>query len=229
MAALPNIYIIGSQSTGKTTLVNDLSKYFEHHPLAVEEPPGIIKEVARTILANYGFTRGDIRSSKDRTLQLQRLIIKGQFEAEESELETRSWFISDRSAVDPVVYARKYASREGADALITSARWVEMRNRMAKSLIIVCEAGVDWLADDGVRLMPLDSTEWMQTHSEFCDTLANIGLEYHVLPSKIGCRDERAKFILARWERKRRELTPASDQHEHVKGNYQCKKSAPAT
>ncbi|KAH8158230.1 hypothetical protein CIB48_g10012 [Xylaria polymorpha] len=229
MAALPNIYIIGSQSTGKTTLVNDLSEHFEHHPIAVEARPGIIKEVARTILELHGFTRGDIRSSKDRTLELQRLIIEGQFEAEKNELQTRPWFISDRSAVDPIIYAREYASREGADALVTSARWMEMRNRMAKSLVIVCEAGVDWLMDDGVRLMPLDSAEWMQIHSRFCDTLAGVGLEYHVLPSRVGSRDERVKFVLARWERKRRELSPASDQYEHVEGTYQCKKYALAT
>ncbi|KAI0449294.1 AAA domain-containing protein [Xylaria acuta] len=189
----------------------------------------MIKEVARTILKNYGFTRDDIRSSQDRTLELQRLIIEGQFEAEKNELETRSWFISDRSAVDPIIYGRKYASREGADTLAASAGWMEMRNRMEKSLIIVCEAGVDWLVDDGVRLMPRDETEWMQTHSEFCDTLTGSGLEFHVLPSTIRSKDERVKFVLARWEGKRRELTLLGGAHEHVKENYRCEGHALTT
>ncbi|KAF2971414.1 hypothetical protein GQX73_g2140 [Xylaria multiplex] len=200
MATLPNIYIIGSQCTGKTTLVNAILEYFEHHPIAAAGAPGVVKEVARTVLKNYGFTRGDIRSSQDRTLELQRLIIEGQFVAERSQLETRSWFISDRSAVDPIIYARKYVNREAADTLTTSAKWIEMRDRMATSLVIVCEAGVDWLTDDGIRLMPLDTTEWSQLHKEFCLALADIGLGHHVLPSRIRNTDERVQFVLDKWE-----------------------------
>ncbi|TGJ88065.1 hypothetical protein E0Z10_g685 [Xylaria hypoxylon] len=205
MAVLPNIYIIGSQCTGKTTLVNAICEYFErhpnkHNPIASAEHPGVIKEVARSVLKNHGFTRGDIRNSQDRALELQRLIIEAQFEAEKSQLGTRSWFISDRSAVDPVIYARKYVSKEAADTLAASAKWTEMKDRMAKSLVIVCEAGVDWLMDDGIRLMPLDTTEWLQLHTEFCLTLANIGLKHHVLPSRIRNTDERVQFVLERWE-----------------------------
>ncbi|KAI0532939.1 AAA domain-containing protein [Xylaria digitata] len=200
MAVLPNIYIIGSQCTGKTTLVNAIFGYFEHHPIAPAGDPGVVKEVARSVLKNHGFTRGDIRSSQDRTLELQRLIIEGQFAAERSQLETRSWFISDRSAVDPIIYARKYVSREAADTLTASTKWIEMRDRMATSLVIVCEAGVDWLIDDGIRLMPLDTREWSQLHKEFCLALADVSLRHHVLPSHIRNTDERVQFVLARWE-----------------------------
>ncbi|KAI1426251.1 AAA domain-containing protein [Xylaria sp. FL1777] len=200
MAALPNIYIIGSQCTGKTTLVNAISESLKHHPIASAKPPGVIKEVARSVLESHGFTRDDIRSSQERALELQRLIIEAQSKAEKSHLETRSWFISDRSAVDPVVYARKYASREAADALSSSAQWIEMRDRMARSLVIICQPGVDWLADDGVRLIPLDSEEWEQLDTEFCLTLADAGLQHHTLPSQMRNTDERVQFVLTRWE-----------------------------
>ncbi|KAI0102380.1 AAA domain-containing protein [Nemania sp. FL0031] len=217
MAPFPNIYIIGSQCTGKTTLVNALSSHFSQHPPSPADSPGVIKEVARTVLRNHSFTRGDIRNSQSRALELQRLIIDGQYDAESAELGVSSWFISDRSAIDPVIYARKYASREAADVLTTSGKWLEMRGRMAKSLVVVCEAGVDWLTDDGIRLMPLDSTEWLQTHAEFCSVLAEVGLEHYVLPSGVGSIDGRVQFVLARWEEKRKQLVPRGSEHGHVK------------
>ncbi|KAI0970737.1 AAA domain-containing protein [Xylaria arbuscula] len=201
MTTLPNIYIIGSQCTGKTTLVNAISESLKHHPAASAEPPGFIKEVARSVLKKHGFTREDIRCSQDRALELQTLIIEAQAEAEKSELKTHSWFISDRSAIDPIVYARKYVGKKAGDALASSAQWTEMRDRMAKSLVILCEARVDWLTDDGVRLMPLDSAEWWKLHTEFGLVLADAGLQYHVLPSQIMDTSERVQFVLARWEK----------------------------
>ncbi|KAI0407925.1 AAA domain-containing protein [Xylaria palmicola] len=204
---LPSIYIVGCQCTGKTTLADAIFEHVEQHPVAPGCPPGMIKEVARTVLKNHGFTRSDIRSSQHRALELQSRIIEAQSEAERAQLAARAWFISDRSAVDPVIYARRYASREAADALMASPAWVAMRARMAASLVIVCEPGVDWLADDGVRLMPLDAAEWLQLHAEFCALLADVGLEHYVLPSRMGNKDERVQFVLASWEEKRGRLT----------------------
>ncbi|KAI0809696.1 hypothetical protein GGR55DRAFT_696039 [Xylaria sp. FL0064] len=54
-----------------------------------------------------------------------------------------------------------------------------MRHSMVESLVIVCEADVDWLTDDGVRLMPLDSEEWLQIHKKLCPTLSDI--EHNIL------------------------------------------------
>ncbi len=50
----------------------------------------------------------------------------------------------------------RYVGQDSARPLCESAEWLELRDRMAESLLIVCEAGCDWLADDGVRLMPED-------------------------------------------------------------------------
>jgi hypothetical protein len=69
--------------------------------------------------------------------------------------ERGEWFVSDRSGVDPIVYARKYASKGAESYLINSTEWSELRERMGKSVVIVCEAGADWLTDDGVRLTGL--------------------------------------------------------------------------
>lgn len=76
--------------------------------------------------------------------------MKAQLNAECRALESRKWFISDRSGVDPIVYARKYVSEEAAEDLVKSTEWLELKERMKSALVIVCEAGVDWLIDDGV-------------------------------------------------------------------------------
>ncbi|GAP83629.1 putative P-loop containing nucleoside triphosphate hydrolase [Rosellinia necatrix] len=226
-AVPPNIYVIGSQSTGKTTLVNALVAHFEKAAATEPEarPPGVVKEVAREVLARHSFTRGDIRDSRARALALQRLIVEAQAAAEATQLllQPDAWFISDRSGVDPVVYARRYAGRAAGDALAGTPAWAALRDRMARSLVVVCEAGgIDWLVDDGVRLMPLDAAEWAQLHAEFCRVLDDAGIAYHVVPAEMQDLGDRVRYVLARWEKKKKKTTQLAaaaegdDEREHL-------------
>jgi hypothetical protein len=64
------------------------------------------------------------------------------------------WSPYSEDGVDPIVYARKYASKDAESDLINSTEWLELRERMGKSVVIVREAGADPPTDDGVRLMP---------------------------------------------------------------------------
>ncbi|KAK1657949.1 AAA domain-containing protein, partial [Colletotrichum godetiae] len=194
----PNICIIGAQCTGKTTLVNALETYFTTaQPLATACPrPIVIREVARSVLQAHALTAADIRSSRDRTLELQKLILHAQVKVERQALQTGAWFVSDRSGVDPICYALTYADRKEASLLLASEEWEELRNRMAEALVVVCESGADWLNDDGVRLMPLDSNEWMELHNMFCKLLDDLGLSYVILPSKLVDLDGRVDFVL---------------------------------
>ena len=207
----PNIYIIGAQCTGKTTLVNALRQYVQSDPDLKQSTPHIISEVARTVLQKHGFTADDIRSSPGRSLALQRLILDAQFAAERSALEGNGWFISDRSGVDPIVYATRYVSKDSATLLCQSDEWLELRGRMAASLVIVCEAGCDWLADDGVRLMPEDREDWVQFHEMFCKFLDEAGLDYQQLPSSLEDLSSRVKFVVSKREAKisKEKLGPA--------------------
>ncbi|KAK8102536.1 P-loop containing protein [Apiospora sp. TS-2023a] len=213
-----SIYIIGAQSTGKTTLVNALEAHFRGLPA----PPTVIHEVARTLLRQRGitgncdsrqrgggcFTVDDIRASPTRSLDLQRRILAGQARAEHEAAvkSTKSnwsqqqhhWLVSDRSALDPVAYAWQYVGPGAARSLMT-AEWRGMRDRMAGSLIVLCEAGVDWLTDDGVRLMPMSREEWLRTHEVFCQVLKEARLSYVVLPRSVGSTEERMAFVLRRW------------------------------
>ncbi|GJC90547.1 hypothetical protein ColLi_13385 [Colletotrichum liriopes] len=129
-----NIYIVGAQCTGKTTLVNALETYF----IAAQPPstacprPVIISEVARSVLRTHAITAAEIRSSPDRALELQKLILHAQVPAERHALDTAGWFISDRSGVDPICYAFSYAGNEGAALLLASEEWDELKRGWQK-------------------------------------------------------------------------------------------------
>ena len=191
-----NIYIVGAQCTGKTTLVTALQEHFKSQKENMREPR-IITEVARGVLKEHHFTASDIRSSKIKALQLQRLIIEAQFETERASGDDP--FISDRSGFDPIVYTRKYVSESAAEALMKLEIWQELKTRMTNSLIVVCEAGADWLKDDGVRLMPDDKADWIALHELFCKTLDESHMDCVVLPHTVGGHQERVEFVLSRW------------------------------
>jgi predicted ATPase len=187
--ALRHIYIVGAQNTGKTTLVNALEAAFAKNTSEIQ--PRVIKEVARNVLIKHQFTAEDIKTSPSRAFQLQELILKAQFDAEREVLEREGWFISDRSAIDPIVYARKYVTEEASIQLRQSMEWLQLKERMKDSVVIVCQAGADWLLDDGVRLMPENRL--------FCSCLDEWGLDYEVLPWTLMDIDKRVDFVLQSW------------------------------
>ncbi|KAK8067362.1 hypothetical protein PG997_014109 [Apiospora hydei] len=203
-----NIYIIGAQSTGKSTLVDALEAHFRQNTSSSLPAPTVIREVARAVLRDHNFTAQDIRDSPTRALELQRLILAAQAKAE-GEVKNKasltpstpsSWLISDRSAIDPVVYAWMYVGPEAAKALMESTEWRGMHDRMAGSLVVVCEAGVEWLTDDGVRLMPTGKSEWARTHEVFCQVLEEASMRYIVLPCNLGQTEERLDFVLRNYK-----------------------------
>ncbi|KAL5315225.1 hypothetical protein ACEPPN_017876 [Leptodophora sp. 'Broadleaf-Isolate-01'] len=209
----PSIYIVGAQCTGKTTLVKALEEYFSSdgslktdsgHPIL---RPDIITEVARGVLKEHSFIADDITSSPARALALQDLILKAQVQAEAAASCHGGWFISDRSGADPIVYAKKYVSDAAARDLLLSTEWLELKKGMERSVVIVCEAGADWLTDDGVRLMPESKDAWIGFHRLFCACLDDWGVGYEVLPSSITVLEDRIDAALGFWLAKQRRAT----------------------
>ena len=125
-------------------------------------------------------------------------MIEAQY-ATEKVAETSQWFISDRSGFDPIVYARRYVGEEGARSLMEMEIWGELKERMGRSLVVVCEAGADWLVDDGVRLMPENKEDWVAFHDLFCELLRDAGLDFVVLPCEMKHLAERVRFVLDCW------------------------------
>ncbi|CAF3646227.1 unnamed protein product [Fusarium graminearum] len=86
---VPNIYIIGPQSTGKTTLIHKLQDDLQLWLTGTSiESPSIISEVARTVLTKHNYSAHDIQTLKTRCLELQQLILEAQAVAEEEALQT---------------------------------------------------------------------------------------------------------------------------------------------
>jgi predicted ATPase len=200
-ADIPSVYITGAQCTGKSTLVRELKVAFHgiSQQLEIDEP-ALISEVARTVLAEHPIATEDIRASPSRSLELQTLILDAQVAVERNALCQSSWFISDRSGIDPIVYARRYTGQESSAMMMESAAWLESRSRMEQSLIVVCEAGVDWLEDDGVRLMPQSLDDWMEFHHLFCSILNEAGLYFFVIPRGMKSITERVQLVLSKWQ-----------------------------
>lgn len=196
----PNIYIIGAQSTGKTTLVSALGEHFSQPRTYCDEPvsqPRIIKEVARSILRSHHFTASDIANSKSRALELQRLILEAQSEIERASLP--NWYISDRSGLDPLAYAHRYVGHEEARQLRQGEAWKDVEKRLGTGLVVVCATGGDWLLDDGIRLMPESRDDWIEFQSVFCSLLDELEMQYTILPSSIRDLASRVDFVLESW------------------------------
>lgn len=133
-------------------------------------------------------------------MRLQELIFEAQYAAEEKAAAGKQWFIADRSGFDPIVYARRYVGEEGARNLLGMGMWGVLRERMVGSLVVICEAGADWLVDDGVRLMPVDRADWRAFHDLFCEVMRAEGVGFEVLPCDVVELKERVAFVLDWWE-----------------------------
>ena len=196
-----NVYIIGAQLTGKTTLINALDAEFNIERNASicnsVQRPTIIREVARTVLRTKGYSREDIISSPARALQLQRDILEAQHEAETvaSSESPESWYICDRSGLDPIVYASCYVGAEAVAEMLASDIWLASERRMKVAFVILCEAGCQWLVDDGIRLMPTDPNEWMRMDTTFRSLLDARCIAYTVLPHDLVDLSKRVEYV----------------------------------
>ncbi len=194
----PTVYVVGAQCSGKTTLAVALKEHFSSDPTL--PPIALLTEAARGVLKQHNFTRNDIREDANRCMELQRLILEAQW-TEELRLSEESMLISDRSGMDPIVYAAQYAHPGESKSLFDSSAWRELRDRMSRSLVIVCEPVKAWLKDDGVRLMPLDWEEWLEIHQSFCAHLEDANIEFCVLSAEIASISDRVAFVVDQWER----------------------------
>jgi nicotinamide riboside kinase len=199
-----NVYIIGPQCTGKSTLVKALENAYKEaanenrvQRYAASPQPTIVQEVARTVFQKQGFTRNDLRNSKLRALQVQEYILEAQRNAESAaSADTAStWYICDRSGLDPIVYAHMYVGAAAAADMLASDTWQYLERKMKQGIVFLCEAGCSWLVDDGTRLMPSGVEEWMKTESVFREQLVARDIKYSIVPRDMGSLQERVQLV----------------------------------
>lgn len=110
--SLQAVFVLGPSSSGKTTLCNAVAR-----DLQVESEL-YIREIARNVMKTRGFTRNDTH-----TYEMQEAIMLAQLQAEQKALnyasdghECRGFLLlSDRSAIDPVVYAATSSIPDAAE------------------------------------------------------------------------------------------------------------------
>jgi predicted ATPase len=208
MGIPPSIYIIGAQCTGKTTLVEDLRSHIVQHQVGLHSRLHTITEVARSVLRDHDFTREDL-AKPDRAMKLQRLILDAQLKAEN---HTEGTILSDRSGLDPLVYAAKCGPPGGLASIMASPTWETLKGRMRRSLVILCPPRADWLYDDGIRLMAEDWDDWEDTHRVFQKLLGDCHIRYHLIPDSISSPSDRVKFVLTLWHQMTSPLRPPLSQ-----------------
>jgi septin family protein len=111
ISSVSAVFVVGPSSSGKTTLCNTLAEKVKL------DPARHIKEVARTVMRTHSFSRHTVK-----TYEMQHTIMLAQVKEEQRVLqmpidETKGiCLLSDRSAVDPIVYASTSGLSE-ADAM----------------------------------------------------------------------------------------------------------------
>lgn len=143
-----SIYIIGTQCTGKTTLVNALFNAFhgQRNDIVIHRIP----EVVRTVLRETGIMRNDITNDPWKALELQKLILRAQYEAESK--QSGNLVLSDRSGIDALVYAARYGPPGSREMLENTREWQYSPSRMMQSLVVLCSPHREWLVDDGTMI-----------------------------------------------------------------------------
>ncbi|KAM3067002.1 hypothetical protein ACMFMG_011784 [Clarireedia jacksonii] len=194
----PNIYLIGPQCTGKSTLLEALRAYyaidsnreFENQRV---ECPAIIEEVVRRVMRENGFSVQDLKDAH-RGFELQQRVLLEQYHAEE--IIQGEWYISDRSGLDALVYAKEYIGVSTAKELENTREWNTLRKRMQDAVVVFCEAGTaDWLSEDEVRMAYSNTAESERLNKEFHTMLIQHRIQYVVLPKHLRDLLERVDLI----------------------------------
>lgn len=132
------IYLTGSHATGKSTLCRYISNTYNLH---------MLPETARSVLSERELQIDSLRADINLTDSYQQEV----FDRQIAEEENYTSFVSDRSAIDCVVYSFAY-SRIGS-RLIADKRFKHYLEKLKdyKSIIFLVRPSKATLKDDGVR------------------------------------------------------------------------------
>lgn len=193
------IFLCGAHSTGKTTLLREVQK----------EIPSLqsLSEVARELMTKMNINRDDLEIPEKR-VQFQRKLIRLQCKKEEELDQKGDDFISDRSAIDGVVYARKYVGQKLEEELLaTPAAKKCLDNYRNRSLIFIVEPHEKCMVDDHIRKVP-QSLEELQ---DFTQIMRNIldsqGVPYTLI-SELDLR-KRVQFVSEAYNNYKRKIPSA--------------------
>jgi len=212
--ATTSIYVVGPSSTGKTTLCGALSKHFlaeSQLQSSRSDGQGVllysISEVARKVMRECQFTRDDVG-----TLEMQQAILEAQVKTERDAMASltssdptkEKVLLSDRCAIDALVYTRKLVSENAYKTLCGTLEFQEAlrryRGERAKGndgghvLFILTLPVSEWLIDDGIRSMK----EPEAILEEFRHVLNEMEIPFVELGSEIMELGRRVEWVISK-------------------------------
>lgn len=191
------VYFVGPGSTGKTTLTKAL---FER----CTPDTFMLTEVARTVLGKLKYTADDISNDPTKCYALQKAILLAQYHKENELLDEQRKYISDRCAIDPIVYAEFFIKNDTHDSLLNLNEWQEMKMRYQdekRSLIVLIEPNDKFLKDDGTRKMPVDLEEWKSFYKCFVKFMKSNDIPFKIIPSCVTNICHRCNLMVEWLER----------------------------
>jgi len=184
------LYVVGPSSTGKTTLCNAVAQSLKLHSWCY------ITEVARQIMKRRGFTKGDMGK-----IEMQSAIMLAQLEREAEVCERarnagEALVLSDRSGIDPIVYAVLTAkderqARQKRNLLIEQPTLQNALKRYRKAKFLLLIPVPEWLVDDGVRSLE----QYARSFHVYRAVLAELGISYREIGEDMKDLTERTNWV----------------------------------
>jgi len=188
-----SIYLVGPHSTGKSTLTQALLQHYG------PETTPVLYEIARSVLKKKNYSADTISSNQ--CFQMQRDIFEAQFIAEKSLMDQETFFISDRNAVDPIVYTKMYSGNpDDWKLLCNTPKWKKLRTEYKNqdnSLVVLMLPYPEFLVDDGTRKMPKDLNEWTQFGNQFKVFLEDQSIPFRVLGENCSRIEDRVQKVVS--------------------------------
>ena len=180
------VYIIGPSSTGKTTLCKALSKR-----LGVSGP-AVITEVARDVMRRTGFSRATVGQ-----LAMQKAILEAQVDRQDAVRDLPGVKLSDRSGIDPIVYAMLTAASgeealERRQALVSTPPFQRALPEYRAALVLLLKPVPEWVVDDGVRSLD-DQVECLEV---FRRVLFDLQIPFEEMGLEVLDIEERVDIVL---------------------------------
>lgn len=190
---LTELYVVGPSSTGKTTLCNAVAESLKLCSWCY------ITEVARQVMKRRGFTRADVGK-----IEMQSAIMMAQLEREVEVYERarstgETLILSDRSGVDPVIYAVLTAkderqARQRRNILVKHPTFESALKRYQKAKFLLLRPVPEWFVDDGVRSLE----QHARSLQVYRAVLADLGIPYHEIGEEMKDLSERTNWV-KRW------------------------------